>query len=37
VVSTDPYGDGWLFAVLPSAAGDLLTPTQYAEKCGLET
>lgn len=36
VVSTDPYGEGWLFAVLPSGTGELLTAAQYAEKCGLD-
>ncbi|WP_163509108.1 glycine cleavage system protein H [Fodinicola acaciae] len=34
VVTADPYGAGWLFAVLPTATGDLLTAAQYAEKCG---
>ncbi|MEV6773940.1 glycine cleavage system H protein [Nocardia sp. NPDC051030] len=32
LVTSDPYGEGWLFAVYPSAAGELLTATQYAEK-----
>jgi glycine cleavage system H protein len=35
VVTSDPYGAGWLFAVQPSAAGDLLTAAQYAEKNGV--
>lgn len=36
VISTDPYGDGWLFAVQPEAAGDLLTAAEYAEKNGVD-
>ena len=35
VISTDPYGDGWLFAVQPEVAGDLLTAAEYAEKNGV--
>jgi glycine cleavage system H protein len=35
LVSSDPYGDGWLFAVQPSALGPLLTAAEYAEKNGL--
>lgn len=35
VVSSDPYGDGWLFTVAPSALGPLLTAAEYAEKNGL--
>ena len=36
VVSTDPYGAGWLFAVQPQAAGDLLTAAEYADKNGVD-
>lgn len=35
VITADPYGDGWLFAVAPEAAGDLLTAAEYAEKNGV--
>ena len=35
LVTTDPYGEGWLFAVQPSDTGDLLTAAQYAEKNGV--
>lgn len=35
LVTTDPYGAGWLFAVQPSDTGDLLTAAQYAEKNGV--
>ena len=35
VISADPYGDGWLFAVQPEAAGTLLTAAEYAEKNGV--
>jgi glycine cleavage system H protein len=31
LVSTDPYGDGWLFAVDVTAVGPLLTAAEYAE------
>ena len=32
LVALDPYSQGWLFAVLPSADPTLLTAAQYAEK-----
>jgi glycine cleavage system H protein len=32
VITADPYGDGWLFEVQPTAAGNLLTAEQYAER-----
>jgi glycine cleavage system H protein len=35
VVTSDPYGAGWLFAVQTAALGPLLTATEYAEKNGL--
>ncbi|MBU3749541.1 MAG: glycine cleavage system protein GcvH [Mycobacterium sp.] len=35
VISADPYGEGWLFAVQPDAAGALLTAAEYAEKNGV--
>ena len=35
VITADPYGAGWLFAVEPAAAGDLLTAAEYAEKNGV--
>lgn len=31
LVSTDPYGAGWLFAVDVTAVGPLLTAAEYAE------
>ncbi|BBY65547.1 glycine cleavage system protein GcvH [Mycolicibacterium helvum] len=34
LVSTDPYGEGWLFAVLATSAGELLSAAEYAEKNG---
>lgn len=34
LVTTDPYGQGWLFAVRPTAAGPLLTAAEYSEKNG---
>ena len=36
LVTSDPYGEGWLFAVQPSAAGELLTAAEYAEKNGVQ-
>lgn len=30
LISSDPYGEGWLFAVLPTATGALLTAAEYA-------
>ena len=35
VISADPYGEGWLFAVQPDAAGALMTAAEYAEKNGV--
>jgi len=35
VISADPYGDGWLFAVQAEAAGALLSAAEYAEKNGV--
>ena len=35
LVTSDPYGDGWLFAVQVTAAGRLLTAREYAENNGL--
>jgi glycine cleavage system H protein len=32
VVTTDPYGAGWLFTVAATATGTLLTAAEYAEK-----
>ncbi|WP_092804781.1 glycine cleavage system protein GcvH [Rhodococcus globerulus] len=34
LVTSDPYGEGWLFAVLPTESGVLLTAAEYAEKYG---
>ncbi len=31
IVTSDPYGAGWLFEVQPTAAGTLLTAAEYAE------
>lgn len=36
LVTSDPYGEGWLFAVQPSAAGELLTAAEYAAKNGMQ-
>lgn len=35
VVTSDPYGAGWLFAVDVSAVGPLLTADEYTKKNGL--
>lgn len=32
LITADPYGQGWLFAVQATAAGTLLTAAEYAEK-----
>ncbi|WP_067547754.1 glycine cleavage system protein H [Nocardia crassostreae] len=32
LIGADPYGAGWLFAVLPTGTSELLTAAQYAEK-----
>jgi glycine cleavage system H protein len=32
IVTADPYGDGWLFTVVATAVGTLLTAAEYAEK-----
>ncbi|OZF07738.1 glycine cleavage system protein H [Rhodococcus sp. 15-1154-1] len=36
LVTSDPYGEGWLFAVHPTAAGELITAAEYAHKNGME-
>lgn len=36
VVTKDPYGAGWLFAVQISAVGPLMTAAEYAEKNGQD-
>jgi glycine cleavage system H protein len=35
LVTADPYGEGWLFAVLATSAGELLTAAEYAQKNGI--
>ena len=35
LVTSDPYGDGWLFTVAPTASGALLTAAEYAAKNGV--
>lgn len=35
LVTADPYGEGWLFAVQPTDAGELLTAAEYAEQNGV--
>ncbi|MFG1798440.1 glycine cleavage system protein H [Nocardia sp. NPDC049149] len=35
LITSDPYDQGWLFAVLPSAAGELLTAAQYGQLNGV--
>jgi glycine cleavage system H protein len=37
VVTSDPYGAGWLFEVAATAAGTLLTATEYAEMNGVSS
>lgn len=32
LVTADPYGEGWLFEIQATAAGNLLTAAEYAEK-----
>ena len=32
LVTSDPYGEGWLFEIRPTAAGPLLTAAEYAER-----
>ena len=32
IINADPYGEGWLFEVHPTAAGPLLTAAEYAER-----
>jgi glycine cleavage system H protein len=32
IITADPYGEGWLFAVQATATGTLLTAAEYAEK-----
>ncbi|MEV5835457.1 glycine cleavage system H protein [Nocardia sp. NPDC052112] len=31
IITADPYGAGWLFAVYPTATGDLMSAAEYAE------
>ncbi|MCK8615305.1 glycine cleavage system protein GcvH [Gordonia sp. C13] len=35
LVTSDPYGRGWLFAVRPTGMGTLLSAAEYAEKNGI--
>ena len=35
LVTADPYGEGWLFAVHATATGTLLTASEYATKNGV--
>lgn len=37
LVTSDPYGAGWLFEVAANAAGTLLTAAEYAEMNGVST
>lgn len=34
IVTSDPYGRGWLFAMLVTAPGELLTAAEYADRNG---
>lgn len=36
LINTDPYGEGWLFAVAVSSEGPLLSAAEYAETNGGE-
>ncbi|MFN3007170.1 glycine cleavage system protein GcvH [Mycolicibacterium wolinskyi] len=35
LVTSDPYGQGWLFAVVPTDTAVLLTAAEYADKNGV--
>lgn len=35
IVTSDPYGEGWLFAVQATAIGTLLSANEYAETNGV--
>lgn len=35
LITADPYGRGWLFAVQPTVVGALLTAAEYADKNGV--
>ncbi|MDH6194284.1 glycine cleavage system H protein [Mycobacterium frederiksbergense] len=35
LVTADPYGKGWLFAVAATGTADLLTAAEYAQKNGV--
>jgi glycine cleavage system H protein len=35
LVTSDPYGEGWLFAVLATDTAELLTADEYADKNGV--
>jgi glycine cleavage system H protein len=35
LVTADPYGDGWLFTVIPTETGALLTAAEYAQQNGV--
>jgi glycine cleavage system H protein len=37
LVTADPYGEGWLFTVIPTETGALLTAADYAQKNGVNT
>ncbi|MCG7632909.1 glycine cleavage system protein GcvH [Gordonia McavH-238-E] len=37
LITADPYGEGWLFAVLANDTGVLLTAAEYAAKNGLDS
>nr|WP_269450210.1 glycine cleavage system protein GcvH [Gordonia sp. LAM0048] len=32
LITRDPYGEGWLYAVLPADEGELITASAYADK-----
>ncbi|ANY21596.1 glycine cleavage system protein GcvH [Gordonia terrae] len=36
VVTSDPYGEGWLFAVIPDEVGELWTAAKYASEYGVQ-
>jgi glycine cleavage system H protein len=36
IITADPYGQGWLFAVLATAKGDLLTAADYTATNGVQ-
>ncbi|ETD33269.1 glycine cleavage system protein GcvH [Williamsia sp. D3] len=36
LVTADPYGEGWLFAIIPDGVGELWTAQKYATENGIQ-